>query len=116
MAACSRYAASAQPWNRSSSGSSVMRLSPPLPRRRSGFLEDRQRVVQAGDEAAAVDLLAAAGTVAEPDDVGAALRQPGRERQPLGVVGEGDEPIAAVAVVAHQDGQLAARYERPGAV
>ena len=41
-----------------------------------GFLEDHADVVQAGDEAAAVYLLAAAGTVAESDDVGAMLREP----------------------------------------
>ena len=38
-----------------------------------GFLEDHADVVQAGDEADAVDFLAAAGTVAEADDVGAVL-------------------------------------------
>src|SRR6266545_7806605 len=72
--------------------------------------------MQPGDEAAAVDLLAAAGAMAEADDVGPVLAQPAREGKPLGVKGEGDEPGLAVAVIAHQEGQLAACLESAGAV
>ncbi len=67
--------------------------------------------MQAGDEAAAVDLLAAAGAVAEADDVGAVLLQPGIEGQSLGVVDQRHVAGLAVAVVAHEDGQLAAGFQ-----
>jgi hypothetical protein len=41
-----------------------------------GFLEDHADVVQARNEARSVDLLAAAGSVAEADDVGTRPLQP----------------------------------------
>ena len=50
------------------------------------LLENHAHIVQAGDEAAAVDLPAARCTVAEADDVGAGLAQAQHRRQMLGVV------------------------------
>jgi hypothetical protein len=52
--------------------------------------------VQAGNEAAAVGFPATAVAVAEPDDVGAMLGQPGGEGQPLGVVDQRYLPGLAV--------------------
>ena len=72
--------------------------------------------MQARYEAAAVDLLAAAGPVREPDDVGAVLRQPGGKGEPLGVLDQRHEPGVAIGVVAHQHGQFAARFQRRLAV
>lgn len=72
--------------------------------------------MQAGDEAASVDLGAAAGAVAEPDDVGAVLLQAALEGDAFRVVGEGDEAQLSVLIVAHQDGELAACGQRAGAV
>src|SRR5258708_3778158 len=80
------------------------------------LLENHADVVQARDEAAAIDLLAAAGAVAETDDVGAVLNQPGRERQPLAVVNQRDLPGLAVGIVAHEDGELAAAFQASGTV
>ena len=56
--------------------------------------------MQARDEGAAVDLLAAARAVAEPDDVGAALAETGLEGQPLRVVDQRDEPASVSDAVA----------------
>ena len=56
----------------------------------------------------AVDLLAAAGPVAEADDVGAVLPQSGVEGEAFGVVGEGDEPGLAI-VDNHPSGWRACR-------
>lgn len=64
--------------------------------------------MQAGNKAAAVDLLAAAGPVAEADDVGAALDEAAIKGDAFGVIGEGHESGFAVAVVAHENGELAA--------
>ena len=54
--------------------------------------------------------------MAEADDVGAVLPESGGEGEPLGVVDQRDEPGLAVAVIAHQDGQLAAGFQGAGAV
>ena len=70
-------------------------------------LEDHAHVVQAGDEGGAIDLRAAAGSVAETDDVGGVLLQSALEGNPLGVVDEGDEARLAVVVIAHEDCELA---------
>src|SRR5271157_2295162 len=51
-----------------------------------GFLKDHAGIVQAGNEAAAVDFLAAARPVREPYDVGAVLLKSGGEGQSLAVV------------------------------
>ena len=72
--------------------------------------------MQAGDEAAAVDLLAAAGPVAEADDVGAVLGKPGSEGEALGVKDERDVSGIAVGIIAHEDGELAAGFEARGTV
>ena len=80
-----------------------------------GFLKDHADVVQAGDEAAAVDFLAAAGAVAENRMMSVQCwREPGGEGQSLGVVDQRDEAGLAVGVIAHQDGQLAAAFEGTG--
>src|SRR5436309_16139187 len=73
----------------------------------SGFLEDHADVVQAGDEAAAVHLLAAAGAVAEADDARAVLPEAGPQGEELGVEYQRHEAGLAVGVVAPEDGQLA---------
>ena len=80
------------------------------------LLEDHAHVVQPRNKAAAIDLGAAARAVAEADDVGTVLRKSALEGEALGVVGEGDEPGLPVVVVAHQDGELAARIERACAI
>jgi hypothetical protein len=80
------------------------------------FLEQHAHVMQSWDERRAVDLLRAAGSVAEPDDVSAVLFQPSCEREAFGVEGEGDEPGFAVGVVTHQDRQLTAGLEGLGSV
>jgi hypothetical protein len=54
--------------------------------------------------------------VAEPDDVGAVLSKATGKRQPLGVKGEGDKAILAVAIVAHEDGELAVWLQGLGTV
>ena len=72
--------------------------------------------MQAGDEAAAVNFSRAAGPVAEPDNVCAVLAKANRESEPLRVVGEGDKPGFFIAVIAHEDGQLAAAIKCDGAV
>ena len=72
--------------------------------------------MQAGNEAAAIDLLAARCTVAEADDVGAVLFQAAFEGDSLGVIGEGDVTGVAVAVVSHQYGEDAAGLEHIGTV
>ena len=72
--------------------------------------------MQARDEAAAVRLLAATGSVAEANDVGAALSQPAVEGQSLRVMHERDEARLAVVVVSHQDGKLTAGGEGSGTI
>lgn len=52
----------------------------------SFFLKDHVHIVQAGDEAAAVNLAAASCSVVEPDAVGEALAESGNEGNGLGVV------------------------------
>jgi hypothetical protein len=64
-----------------------------------GFLEDHAHVVQAGDEGRSVDLLAAAGPVAEADDVGAVLLEPGGEGEALGVVRERYKSGLAIRII-----------------
>src|SRR4051794_35067900 len=74
-------------------------------------LEDHAHVVKPRDECRAVDLSAAACTVAETDDVGARLPQPGLEGKPFRVVHQWDESSFPVVVVTHQDGKAAALGE-----
>ena len=68
--------------------------------------------MQARNKRRAVDFLAAAGPVTESDDVGPMLFQTTGERDLLGVVRQRDESFVAVGVIAHQDGQLSAGYQR----
>ena len=63
--------------------------------------------MQPGNETAAVDFLAAAGSVRESDDVGPVLAKTGSKGEAFRVVGEGDEPGLPIRIVAHQDRQLA---------
>ena len=63
-------------------------------------LEDHAHVVQAGDEAAGRSS-AAAGAVAEADDVGAVLPAGRQQGKPFGVVSEGNKPGLAVGVISH---------------
>ena len=84
--------------------------------RELGPFEYHANVVKPGDETAAVDPLAARGTVAEADDVGTVLPQPGEEGQALGVVDEGHEARFAVAVVAHEDREFTALGQSVGRV
>ena len=66
--------------------------------------------MQSWDEGRPVHLLRTAGTVAESDDVGAALLEPGCEGQAFRVEGQGDEAGFPVGIVAHQDGELPAWF------
>src|SRR5262249_30276581 len=84
--------------------------------RLSWTFKDHAHVMQPGDEAAPVNLLAAAGAVAEADYVGRVLVQAGGERKPFRVPGERNEARLAVGVVAHEHGQLAAALQGPGTV
>src|ERR1051325_1870828 len=72
------------------------------------FLEDRAHVVQPRDEAAPVRLRAAARAVRKADDVRTCLLQACAEAKPLRVIDERHESRFAVAVIAHQDRELAA--------
>jgi len=65
--------------------------------------------MQSGNEAAAVNFAAAGCPVAETDYVGAALTESGSEGKLLGVVGEGNEPGLAVAIVADENCEFTAR-------
>src|SRR5579871_508988 len=80
------------------------------------LLEDHAHVMQAGNEAAAVDLSRAAGPVAEPDNVGAVLAEASGESEPLRVVRQGHKPGLFVAVIAHQDCELPGGLEGTGTV
>ena len=72
--------------------------------------------MQSRDKAAAVSLAAAGCAVAETDDVGAGLAQAEGKGQPLCMVGERDEPRFPVAIVAHEDDQLATGCEDASAI
>jgi len=72
--------------------------------------------VQPWNERRAVDLAAAAGPVAEPDDVGAALRKPSIERQTFGVVDQRHESLGSIGVVTHQDNKPPAGSQSTRAV
>ncbi len=72
--------------------------------------------MQRGNDAASVHLLAAARTVAEPYDVGAARPQSGGERQVLGVIGKVDEAFLTVWVISHEDRKFSTGHQSPGAV
>ena len=72
--------------------------------------------MQAGDESGAIDLLRAAGSVAEPDDVSAVLLETSCECEAFCVIGEGDEPRIAVGVITHQNRELPAGLESLGGV
>src|SRR5579884_162571 len=72
--------------------------------------------MEAGDEAAAINLSRTAGPVAEPDNVGAVLAEANRESEPLRVEGEGDKPGLSVAVIAHEDRELAGGLQSAGTV
>src|SRR5579884_2058730 len=72
--------------------------------------------MQAGDEAAAVDLSRTAGPVTEPDNVGSVLTKAGGESEPLRVVGQGHKPDLLVAVIAHEDHQFASGLQTAGTV
>jgi len=61
--------------------------------------------MQAGNEAAAIDLFAAAGAVAETDDVRAALGESCGEGKPLGVEGEGDKAFLTICQSARKTSQ-----------
>ena len=52
----------------------------------------------------------------EPDDVGATLPQARLEGKSFGVVGKRYKPGFPVAIVAHQDGELATGFEGIGTV
>ena len=54
--------------------------------------------------------------MAEPDDVGAVLGEPGREGEALGVEDQRDVSGIPIGIIAHQDRELAARFQRPGTV
>ena len=54
----------------------------------SCFLKHHADIMQAGNETAAVDLVAAGCAVAEAYNIGAMLAQAGRKGELLGVVGE----------------------------
>ena len=71
------------------------------------FSKIMQTSCRPGMNADSVDLLAAAGSVTEADDVRAVLPEPGGESQSLGVVDEREVARLAVGIIAHQDGQLA---------
>ena len=62
--------------------------------------------MQARNESGTIDLRAAAGSVAEADDVGAVPPEPGLESQSLGVIDKRGETGITVAVIAYQDRQL----------
>jgi hypothetical protein len=79
-------------------------------------LKDRAHVVKTGNKAASVDFFAAARAVRETDNVGATLPKARLEAEPLRVVGERHEVRLSVAVVAHQDGELAAGFEHVPAI
>lgn len=72
------------------------------------LLKHHAYIMQSGNEAAAIDLSAAAGAVTEPDDVGAVLAKAQVERDLLGVVGQPNEPRLAVAIIPHENRELAA--------
>src|SRR5260370_10117818 len=80
------------------------------------FLENGANIMQARNEAAPVDFLAAAGAVAEADDVRRALAQAGLEGQVLAPVDQRHEAGLSVLVIAHEDGQLSARHQCAGAI
>src|SRR5581483_11773029 len=80
------------------------------------FLEDHAHVMQPRNEAAPVHLLGAAVAVAETNDVGAMLPQAGPHGKQLRVEHERNVSGLAVAVVAHQDGQLTTGCQGAGAV
>src|SRR5262249_10139641 len=80
------------------------------------FLEYHAHVMQARNKTAPVHLLRTAGSVAEADNVGAVLPQPGLEGQPLSVIDQRDIPGFAIRVIAHQDCQFAADRECSRAV
>lgn len=67
--------------------------------------------MQAGNEAAAIDLTAAGCPVAEPDDVSAMLPQSSIEGEALRVMGERNETRLMVRIIAHKDGELSARHQ-----
>jgi len=73
-------------------------------------------VVQARNEATAIDFGTAGGAVAEPDDVCAALVKSKVKSELLGVVGEGNETRLAVDVITHEDGELAAWQKCSGTI
>jgi hypothetical protein len=54
--------------------------------------------------------------VAKPDDVCAALRETRCKGKAFGMKGEWDESGFFVAVIPHEDGQPASRFERLGTV
>ncbi len=84
----------------------------------TGFstFEDHAGVVQARDEGRLVDLPGAAGTMAEPDDIGARLLQTGCERKPFGMEGEWYEAFLPVGVVAHENRLFPVRFQGVGTI
>src|SRR5207248_11641790 len=83
---------------------------------RAWTLEDHAGVVQAGDEGRAIDLLRAAGSVAEADDVRAMLLESGFKGEPFGPVNQRDISGVAIRIISHQDGELPAGIQRSGTV
>ena len=72
--------------------------------------------MEAGNEAAAIDLAAARCTVTESDDVGATLTKPALKGQLFRVIGEWNETGVAVAIVAHENRQLAIGFQGTGTI
>src|SRR2546425_53698 len=82
----------------------------------SWLRENHAHVVQTRNEAAAVNFLAAARAVREADDVRAGLAQTAFKGDALRVIRQRHESRFAIAVVAHQNHQLAAAIENSSAV
>jgi len=78
--------------------------------------KDHAHIVQAGDEAAAVDLLATARTVTEADDFGPVLTKANGEGKSFRVERERDESHLTIKVVPHEYGQFPAWLEGSGTV
>ena len=80
------------------------------------FLKHHAHVVQAGDEAAAINLAATRCSVVEPDDAGAVLTKASGESESLRVVGERAESGFAVAIIAHEDCEFTAWGQDTGTI
>ena len=72
--------------------------------------------MQAGNEAAAVNLAAAGCPVAEPDYIGAGLAKASGKSELLGIKRERHKSGLAVAIIAHENCESSARCQDTGTI